>query len=65
MDQKFPARIRVKIHNEVGALAQVTQVIGEAGADIDELQMTTQVGARIFSISRSSWKSTTSRTSTR
>jgi (p)ppGpp synthase/HD superfamily hydrolase len=47
-DQRFPARIRVKIHNEVGALAQVAQVIGEAGANIDELQMTTQVGARDF-----------------
>jgi GTP diphosphokinase / guanosine-3',5'-bis(diphosphate) 3'-diphosphatase len=47
-DQRFPARIRVKIYNEVGALAQVAQVIGEAGANIDELQMTTQAGAKDF-----------------
>jgi GTP pyrophosphokinase len=47
-DQRFPARISVKIHNEVGALAQVAQVIGEAGANIDELQMTTQAGAKDF-----------------
>ena len=47
-DQRFPARIGVKIHNEVGALAQVAQVIGEMDANIDELQMTTQSGAKDF-----------------
>ena len=46
--QRFPARILVKVHNEVGALAQVTQVIGDSGANIDELQMVTQEGARDF-----------------
>ncbi|CAN5551578.1 bifunctional (p)ppGpp synthetase/guanosine-3',5'-bis(diphosphate) 3'-pyrophosphohydrolase [soil metagenome] len=47
-DQRFPARIRVRIHNEVGALAQVALVIGEAGANIDELQMVSQGGTRDF-----------------
>jgi (p)ppGpp synthase/HD superfamily hydrolase len=47
-DERFPARIKVTIHNEIGALAQVTQVIGEGGANIDELQMVTQQGARDF-----------------
>jgi len=47
-DQRFPARIKVKIHNEVGALAQVAQVVGEAGGNIDELQMVTQEGAKDF-----------------
>ncbi len=35
----YPARIKVLIHNEVGALAQVTQLIGDMGANIDNLQM--------------------------
>ena len=35
----YPARIKVLIHNEVGALAQVTQLIGDLGANIDNLQM--------------------------
>jgi GTP diphosphokinase / guanosine-3',5'-bis(diphosphate) 3'-diphosphatase len=47
-DERFPARIKVTIHNEIGALAQVAQVIGEGGANIDELQMVTQQGARDF-----------------
>jgi len=46
--QRFPARILVKVYNEVGALAQVAQVIGDSGANIDELQMVTQEGARDF-----------------
>ena len=46
--QRFPARILVTVHNEIGALAQVTQVIGDSGANIDELQMVTQEGARDF-----------------
>jgi GTP pyrophosphokinase len=47
-DQRFPGRIHVKIHNEVGALAQVAQAIGESGGNIDELQMTTQAAAKDF-----------------
>ena len=38
----------MKVYNEIGALAQVTQVIGDAGANIDELQMVTHEGARDF-----------------
>ena len=34
--------------NEVGALAQVTQVIGEQGGNIDELQMMARQGVRDF-----------------
>ncbi len=45
---RFPARIKVTIMNEVGALAQVTQVIGEHGANIDELQMTARQGVKDF-----------------
>jgi (p)ppGpp synthase/HD superfamily hydrolase len=40
--QLYPARIKVIIHNEVGALAQVTGVIGENGGNIDNLQMVTR-----------------------
>jgi (p)ppGpp synthase/HD superfamily hydrolase len=47
-DQRFPARIKVTIHNEVGALAQVAQTISDAGGNIDELQMHTREGARDF-----------------
>ena len=47
-DQRFPARIKVTIHNEVGALAQVAQTISDAGGNIDELQMVTREGARDF-----------------
>lgn len=45
---RFPARIMVTLINEVGALAQVTQVIGEHGANIDELQMTARQGVKDF-----------------
>jgi len=38
-DEIFPARIKVVIHNEVGALNQVTQTIGENGGNIENLQM--------------------------
>ncbi|MDP4823025.1 MAG: DUF5913 domain-containing protein, partial [Aestuariivirgaceae bacterium] len=38
---RYPARLLVKIHNEVGALAQVTQTIGEHGGNIDNLTMNT------------------------
>ena len=61
-DQRFPARIQVKIHNEVGALAQVAQVIGEAGANIDELQMVTQAGRAGLLRSRYSGRSPRSQT---
>jgi GTP pyrophosphokinase len=47
-DQRFPARIKVTIHNEVGALAQVAQTIGDSGGNIDELQMVTRAAARDF-----------------
>lgn len=39
---RYPSRISVKIHNEVGALAQVTQAIGELDGNIDQLQMLTR-----------------------
>ena len=45
---RFPARINVTLINEVGALAQVTQVIGEHGGNIDELQMHARHGVRDF-----------------
>jgi GTP diphosphokinase / guanosine-3',5'-bis(diphosphate) 3'-diphosphatase len=47
-EQRFPARIKVTILNEVGALAQVTQTIGDQGGNIDELQMVARAGARDF-----------------
>jgi GTP diphosphokinase / guanosine-3',5'-bis(diphosphate) 3'-diphosphatase len=40
--QLYPARVKVVIHNEVGALAQVTGVIGKHGGNIDNLQMVTR-----------------------
>jgi GTP diphosphokinase / guanosine-3',5'-bis(diphosphate) 3'-diphosphatase len=40
--QLYPARVKVMIHNEVGALAQVTGVIGDNGGNIDNLQMVTR-----------------------
>ena len=47
-DHRFPARIVVSILNEVGALAQVTQVISDQGGNIDALQMVAREGARDF-----------------
>jgi (p)ppGpp synthase/HD superfamily hydrolase len=47
-DQRFPARIKVSIYNEVGALAQVAQTISDASGNIDELQMVAREGARDF-----------------
>ncbi|MGF7163179.1 RelA/SpoT family (p)ppGpp synthetase [Rhodoligotrophos appendicifer] len=41
-EQRFPVVINVMIHNEVGALAQVTQAIGENDGNIENLQMTSQ-----------------------
>ncbi len=46
--QRFPARLAVTILNEVGSLAQVTQLIGEHGGNIDALQMVAREGARDF-----------------
>ncbi len=46
--QRFPARIKVSLANEIGALAQVTQVIGEHGGNIDELQLQARHGVRDF-----------------
>jgi RelA/SpoT family (p)ppGpp synthetase len=39
---RYPSRLAVKIHNEVGALAQVAQTIGELEGNIDQLQMLTR-----------------------
>ncbi len=47
-EHRFPARIAVTILNEVGALAQVTQAIGDHGGNIDALQMLAREGARDF-----------------
>jgi GTP diphosphokinase / guanosine-3',5'-bis(diphosphate) 3'-diphosphatase len=47
-DQRFPARLNLIILNEIGALAQITQVVSELGGNIDELQMTARHGARDF-----------------
>jgi (p)ppGpp synthase/HD superfamily hydrolase len=38
---RYPSRLAVQIHNEVGALAQVAQTIGELDGNIDQLQMHT------------------------
>jgi GTP diphosphokinase / guanosine-3',5'-bis(diphosphate) 3'-diphosphatase len=46
--ERFPARVGVSIINEVGALAQVTQVISEKEANIDELQMAARAGVKDF-----------------
>ncbi len=47
-DQRFPARIKVTILNEVGALSQVTQAISDLGGNIDALQMVAREGSRDF-----------------
>jgi len=39
---RYPARIKVGVHNEVGALAQVTQIIGDMEANIENLTMVTR-----------------------
>jgi GTP diphosphokinase / guanosine-3',5'-bis(diphosphate) 3'-diphosphatase len=46
--QRFPARIHLTIVNEVGALAQATQTIGDHGGNIDELQLHARHGVRDF-----------------
>jgi RelA/SpoT family (p)ppGpp synthetase len=40
--QRYPARLKILIHNEVGALAQVAQTIGENDGNIENLQMVTR-----------------------
>jgi len=35
----FPARIRIVVHNEVGVLAEVARIIGDHGANIENLVM--------------------------
>jgi guanosine-3',5'-bis(diphosphate) 3'-pyrophosphohydrolase len=47
-DQRFPARLKVSILNEVGSLAQVTQAISDLSGNIDALQMVAREGARDF-----------------
>jgi guanosine-3',5'-bis(diphosphate) 3'-pyrophosphohydrolase len=44
-DQRFPARVKIELLNEVGALAQVTQAIGEKGGNIDEMHLNKVQGA--------------------
>ncbi len=46
--QRFPARLMLSVINEVGALAQVTQAIGEQGGNIDALDMKAREGVRDF-----------------
>jgi GTP diphosphokinase / guanosine-3',5'-bis(diphosphate) 3'-diphosphatase len=46
--QRFPARIRLTLSNEVGALALVTQAIGEKGGNIDGLTLQSRDGVRDF-----------------
>jgi RelA/SpoT family (p)ppGpp synthetase len=38
----YPARLNVVLHNEVGALGQLTQTIADGGANIENLQMATR-----------------------
>ena len=47
-EQRYPARIKVSILNEVGSLAQVAQVISDQGGNIDALQMVAREGAHDF-----------------
>ena len=46
--QRFPARVVLKILNEIGALAQVTQAISDKGGNIDELSLQAREGVRDF-----------------
>jgi GTP diphosphokinase / guanosine-3',5'-bis(diphosphate) 3'-diphosphatase len=46
--QRFPARIKLTLSNEVGALALVTQAIGEKGGNIDGLTLQSRDGVRDF-----------------
>jgi GTP diphosphokinase / guanosine-3',5'-bis(diphosphate) 3'-diphosphatase len=46
--QRFPARITLSLQNEVGALANVTQAIGDKGGNIDGLNLQAKEGVRDF-----------------
>jgi guanosine-3',5'-bis(diphosphate) 3'-pyrophosphohydrolase len=46
--QRFPARIKLILQNEVGALAHVTQAIGDKGGNIDGLNLQAKEGVRDF-----------------
>jgi GTP diphosphokinase / guanosine-3',5'-bis(diphosphate) 3'-diphosphatase len=46
--QRFPARIKLTLLNEVGALGNVTQAIGEKGGNIDGLNLQARDGVRDF-----------------
>ncbi len=46
--QRFPARITITLINEVGALAQVAQVISDEDANIDELHLHARAGMRDY-----------------
>ena len=41
-DERYPVRMKILVHNEVGALAQVAQAIGENDGNIENLQMVTR-----------------------
>ena len=45
---RFPARVNITLMNEIGALGQVAQTIGEYGGNIDELTMQARHGVRDF-----------------
>jgi GTP diphosphokinase / guanosine-3',5'-bis(diphosphate) 3'-diphosphatase len=46
--QRFPARIKVELINEIGALANVTQAISDKGGNIDGLNLQAREGVRDF-----------------
>ncbi len=46
--QRFPARVRVTLINEIGALANVTQAISDKGGNIDGLNLQAREGVRDF-----------------
>jgi GTP diphosphokinase / guanosine-3',5'-bis(diphosphate) 3'-diphosphatase len=46
--QRFPARIKLTLLNEVGALGNVTQAIGDKGGNIDGLNLQSRDGVRDF-----------------
>jgi GTP diphosphokinase / guanosine-3',5'-bis(diphosphate) 3'-diphosphatase len=46
--QRFPARIKLTLLNEVGALALVTQAISDKAGNIDGLNLQAQEGVRDF-----------------
>jgi GTP diphosphokinase / guanosine-3',5'-bis(diphosphate) 3'-diphosphatase len=46
--QRFPARVKVTLINEIGALANVTQAISDKGGNIDGLNLQAREGVRDF-----------------